>query len=276
MCHLNKETGDAYPEMNNILELCKIFNCHINDLVNDSIIDVDSLDEEVKMSVVKLKSEQQRKMKGLSKAISIIAKIGRIVCLVCIPIIITSMIILGVVTSKLEVKNNELVFYGNEVIKIEEKDDKVSLTVDDSTIIELTNQSEITKLKEFLESNSKVLIIGYIEVGFLFLIVCLILVIIMFKALENLFNNINQGDTPFTLENVGYIKKMAYLMIAITILPNIMGVIFEVILKMDLNVGFELFSLVEILFLFSIAYIFQYGYEIQLDSKGKMYGEENE
>ncbi len=270
------ETGDAYPEMNNILELCKIFHCHINDLVNDSIIDVDSLDEEVKMSVVKLKSEQQRKMKGLSKAISIIAKIGRIVCLVCIPIIITSMIILGVVTSKLEVKNNELVFYGNEVIKIEEKDDKVSLTVDDSTIIELTNQSEITKLKEFLESNSKVLIIGYIEVGFLFLIVCLILVIIMFKALENLFNNINQGDTPFTLENVGYIKKMAYLMIAITILPNIMGVIFEVILKMDLNVGFELFSLVEILFLFSIAYIFQYGYEIQLDSKGKMYGEENE
>ncbi len=270
------ETGDAYPEMNNILELCKIFHCRINDLVNHSIIDVDSLDEEVKMSVVKLKSDQQRKMKGLSKAISIIAKIARIVCLVSIPIIIVSMIILGVVTSKIEVKNNELVFNGNEVIRIEEKDDKASLIVDDSTITELNNQSEIVKLKEFLESNSKVLIIGYIEVGFLFLIVSLILVSIMLKALENLFNNINQGDTPFTLENVGYIKKMAYLMIAVTILPSIMGVIFEVVLQMDLNVGFELFSLVEILFLFSIAYIFQYGYEIQLDSKGKMYGEENE
>lgn len=270
------ETGDAYPEMNNILELCKIFHCRINDLVNDSIIDVDSLDEEVKMSVVKLKSNQQRKMKGLSKAISIIAKIARIACLVSIPIIIASMIILGVITSKIEVENNELVFNGNEVIRIEEKDDKVSLIVDDSTITELNNQSEIVKLKEFLESNSKVLIIGYIEVGFLFLIVSLILVSIMLKALENLFNNINQGDTPFTLENVGYIKKMAYLMIAVTILPSIMGVIFEVVLQMDLNVGFELFSLVEILFLFSIAYIFQYGYEIQLDSKGKMYGEENE
>ena len=45
---------------------------------------------------------------------------------------------------------------------------------------------------------------------------------------------------------------------------------------MDLDVDFELLSLVEILFLFSIAYIFQYGYEIQLDSKGKMYGEEYE
>ena len=29
------ETGDAYPEMNNILELCKIFKCNIGELVND-------------------------------------------------------------------------------------------------------------------------------------------------------------------------------------------------------------------------------------------------
>lgn len=98
----------------------------------------------------------------------------------------------------------------------------------------------------------------------------------MLHSLEKLFNNINNGDTPFTLENVGYIKKMAYLMIVVTILPDIIGIIFEAILKTDLNIGFELFSLVEILFLFSIAYIFQYGYEIQLDSKGKMYGEVDE
>lgn len=56
----------------------------------------------------------------------------------------------------------------------------------------------------------------------------------------------------------------------------ILGGLFEILLKMDLDVDFELLSLVEILFLFSIAYIFQYGYEIQLDSKGKMYGDENE
>ena len=30
----------------------------------------------------------------------------------------------------------------------------------------------------------------------------------------------------------------------------------------------------EILFMFVLAYIFEYGYEIQLDSKGKMYGQE--
>ena len=73
------ETGEAYPEMNNILELCKIFKCNINDLVNDSIIDLDSLDEEIKMSVVKFKKEKQNKVKTLSKIIEILSKIGQVI-----------------------------------------------------------------------------------------------------------------------------------------------------------------------------------------------------
>lgn len=270
------ETGDAYPEMNNLLELCKIFHCHINDLVNDSILDVDLLDEDIKMSVVKFKTEQQKKMKGLSRAITIIAKIGRIACLISIPIIIASMIILSIVIHKIEIKDNEIIWNGNDVIQVIETDNKVSLTINKEVVAEATKEQEIMKIKEVLQNNSKEMVFGYVETGLAFLIISLILIIMMFKALENLFYNINKGDTPFTLENVGYIKKMAYLMIVVTILPNMIGVLFETILKMDLDVGFEMFSLVEILFLFSLSSIFQYGYEIQLDSKGKMYGDEFE
>lgn len=270
------ETGDAYPEMNNLLELCKIFHCHINDLVNDSIIDLDKLDEQTKINIVKLKKDQQNKMKGLSKAISVIAKIGRILCIVSIPIIVASMILFAIVTSRMEIKDNKIMYKGDDMITIIEEDNKLTLNIENSTLVELTNEHDIYRLKSFLQDHSKVAIVGYVETGFSFLLISLILVIIMLKSLEKLFDNIHMGDTPFTLENVGYIKKIAYLMIAITIFPNIVGVIFEIILKTDLNVSFEMFSLVEILFLFSIAYIFQYGYEIQLDSKGKMYGDENE
>ena len=124
--------------------------------------------------------------------------------------------------------------------------------------------------------NNKALLIGYCEAGIISLIVSLALAIFLLRRMEKLFNNINQGDTPFTLENVEHIKIIAYLMIALIIIPNIGGTIFEVILKQDLDVSFELFNVVEILVLFVIAYIFEYGYEIQLDSKGKMYGEVNE
>lgn len=270
------ETGDAYPEMNHILDLCKLFHCHINDLVNDSIIDVNSLDEEIRMNVVKFKEEQQNKMKGLSKAIIILAKIGRIACLVCIPIIVVSMIVLGIIIHKVDINDGEIIWRGSDIISITEEEKGISLKVNDELVAYITNQSEIVRMKEVLENNSKIMIFGYVATGFTFLIISLILIVNMFKALEKLFYNIHKGDTPFTLENVGYIKKMAYFMIAVTILPSIVGVIFEVILKLDLDVGFEMFSLVEILFLFSIAYIFQYGYEIQLDSKGKMYSDENE
>ena len=91
------ETGEAYPEMNNILELCKIFHCHINDLVNDNILDIDSLDEDVKMSAVKFKKEKQKQMKGISKVLSLIGKIGAIVLRVAFVFVILTMIFIPII-----------------------------------------------------------------------------------------------------------------------------------------------------------------------------------
>ena len=52
--------------------------------------------------------------------------------------------------------------------------------------------------------------------------------------------------------------------------------IFEKILRVDLDVGLELFDIIQILFLIGILYIFEYGYELQQDTKAKMYGEVSE
>ena len=69
---------------------------------------------------------------------------------------------------------------------------------------------------------------------------------------------------------------MAKFMIVALILPTCGIIKYKKILYTDLDVGFELFDVIQILFLFGISYIFEYGYEIQRDSKGKMYGDENE
>ena len=42
------ELGEAYPEMNNIIKLCKLFQCQINDLINDNLVDIESFDRETK------------------------------------------------------------------------------------------------------------------------------------------------------------------------------------------------------------------------------------
>lgn len=275
------ECSESYPNMDNIFKLCDIFHCKINDLVHEELTDINSLDEDIKMNVVKLKKEKQNKVKGLSKAIYIIARICKIITIISIPIIIVSMMFLPYIINNIEVSDNKIIFNGNEsnLIVLEENVDNnslVRLKVGNVVIADESNQEVITKMKEVLTNNSKIQIIGYLETGFIFLIINIILYIIILNYLEKLFININNGDTPFTLENVNYIKKMAFLMIATIILPGVSGALFELILKTNLDVGFELFDVVQILFLFSMAYIFEYGYEIQLDSKGKMYGDENE
>lgn len=275
------ECSESYPNMDNIFKLCDIFHCKINDLVHEELTDIDSLDEDIKMNVVKLKKEKQNKVKGLSKAIYVIARICKIITIIAIPIIIVSMIFLPYIINNIEVSEGKITFNGNEsnLIVVEENVDNnslVRLKVGNAVIADESNQEAIIKIKEVLTNNSKIQIIGYLETGSIFLLINLILYIIILNYLEKLFININNGDTPFTLENVNYIKKMAFLMIATIILPSMSGALFELILKTDLDIGFELFDVFQILFLFSMAYIFEYGYEIQLDSKGRMYGDENE
>ena len=241
------------------------------------MIDINSLDEEVKMSVVKFKKEKQKKVKVLSKIIAVIAKIGWICSIVGIVAISIVALVMPFALKNITIEDNKIITNSN-VVEIAEEDNKLVLKHNNIVIADVTDQERIDVIKDTLNSNlnNKALLIGYSETALITLIVCLVLLIFMFKRLEELFNNINKGDTPFTLENVEHIKKIAYLMIALIILPNICGMIFELILKKDLDVTFEFFNVIEILIIFVIAYIFEYGYEIQLDSKGKMYGEENE
>lgn len=263
--------------MNNILELCKIFHCQINDLVNDSIIDLDSMDEETKKNIVKLKHDEQKKMKALSKIISVIAKICSITCKIAIPIIIVIMIATHFFLSRIDVKNNEPIWNGNNKFSLKSDDSKVYLKYNENILIADANLDEVnTKYIDLLNNNSKYIIISYIEIGLLTLCITLFLMIKIFNSLEKLFKNINQGDTPFTLENINYIKKMAWLMIIATILPNIGGAIFSGLIGGCIANDFEMFDLVQILFLFSMIYIFKYGYQLQLDSKAIMYGDDNE
>ena len=267
------ETGEAYPEMNNILELCKIFNCKINDLVHTDMTDISSLDEEIVMSVVKFNEKKQKEVKTLSNVISLIGKIGAIVLKVAIPFIILGMILVPYIVNNIEIKDNEIVFKTDNIKIIGEN----KIEIHDIIIGEFDIQDEDYDVIEMFEDNSNIKIITYIETGLVFLLVELYIMIIILKCVEKLFNNIKDKTTPFTLDNVKYIKKISYLIIALILITPISDILFSIILGISTGGSspFELMSILEILIIFSMSYIFEYGYEIQKDSKGKMYNEEN-
>ena len=266
------ETGENYPSMYNIMCLCDIFKCKMNNLVHESMSDINSLDEEIKMKVVKLKEEKQKKVKVLSKIISIVSKIGKVCCIVGIVMVAIAAIMIPVLVKDITVKDDQIVFK-NDTVKIIDEDDKMTVKFKKHLVATIDDGASMNIIREIAEKdiNNKALIITYAELGMGFLIASLYLTILLFKRLDKLFTNINQGDTPFTLENVEHIKKIAYLMIALIVIPSISGIMFELIIHRDLNINFETFNLLEILIIFVISYIFEYGYEIQLDSQGIMY-----
>ncbi len=128
-----------------------------------------------------------------------------------------------------------------------------------------------TKVISIFGNNSKAKIIGYVATGFAILLLTIILTSIIFNHLETLFDNINKGETPFTLENVSLIKKIAWKMIIIIIMSNIGASMFELLLNAKLKMEFKTYDVVEILFLFSLSYIFEYGRLLGLETKGQMY-----
>ena len=264
------ENGEAYPEMNNILELCKIFNCKINDLVHTDMSDITSLDEEIVMKVVKFNEKKQNQVKTLSNIISLIGSIGKIVLMVAIPFVIIVMLLVPYIISNVEVKGNDLSLKTENIEIVDNK----TLELFGVAIIGVEEELEYKQVVEVFTNNSKFAIIGYLEGGFVFLLVDLIVMIIILSYVEKLFNNIKNNNTPFTLDNVIYIKRISYMMIALIMITPLSELLFNMLIdNLESSGGFELMSILEILIIFSMSYIFEYGYEIQKDSKGIMYEE---
>jgi hypothetical protein len=64
-------------------------------------------------------------------------------------------------------------------------------------------------------------------------------------------------------------------MIALILTSAIPGTIMNLLIGLEEGENvFELMNILEILIIFSMSYIFEYGYELQKDSKGIMYTEE--
>ena len=263
------ENGEAYPEMNNILELCKIFNCKLNDIVHTDMSDISSLDEEIVMNVVKFNNEKQNQVKGLCNVISLIGRIGAIVLKVAIPFIVIAMMLIPYLINNVELNGDKISFVTDNIKLI---DDKVE--VFDIIILDIEDGIENEEILNVLKDNTKIEIICYAEAAFVFLIINLIIMIIILEKVDKLFTNIKNNKTPFTLDNINYIKKISYFMIALIIIEPVSEILFSLITHVEGSSSFELMSILEILILFSMSYIFEYGYEIQKDSKGIMYDEE--
>lgn len=194
------ERGESYPTMNNIMTLCHIFHCKINDLVHDSLTDIKSLDEEIKMNVIKFKEKKQKQMKGMSKTVYMIARIFQIFIVMGIVLSCVVAISTPIILNNVEISEETVVLFGKSY----------DYEIDNHTIVINGNKIELattTNLEEYITSHSILYHVMATEFVIICMIFTLVLGYILLKYLEKLFINIYNENTPFVLENVKYIKK---------------------------------------------------------------------
>ncbi len=265
------ETGENYPSMFNIMCLCDIFNCKINNLVHESMSDINSLDEEIKMSVVKFKENEQKKMKGFTKVLYVISKIAEVVSIV--GIVFSLLLVIGgaitVPNTKINLENNTIKVF----------DQKTSFELTDSELIidgSVVSEHDKSISKEIEKavnmSTTKKLVI--VEMAFLTMVAISFITYKIFSYAAKLFKNIHDNNTPFNMDNVNAIRKLALYSFLFVLIPDVIGSIIGLIYNLEFGIEINLFAYLFSLMLLVLAYIFKYGYEIQLDSKGVMYNEQ--
>ena len=71
------ETGEAYPEMSNIVALCTVFHCEITDLINSSLSDAGSFKDNSKKEKEMNKSNTLQKEPAVNVRFIKISKVVR-------------------------------------------------------------------------------------------------------------------------------------------------------------------------------------------------------
>lgn len=203
-----------------------------------------------------MKNESAKRMKGLCKIVSIISKISSIFIIIAGIFMIITMSVMPVIISNIKVTDNNITIFKHTYnYQITES----KITIDNKVITNNVCQDLINEFQE----HSKVTIISIIEFVLATVVVTLILIYRTLINAYKLFKNIAEGYTPFTENNIKHIKSIAKCMLIAVIVSAIGGSAFEMVSNYSFGLNINLIEIIAILILFSLAYIFEYGYKLQ-------------
>ena len=232
------ETGEAYPEMNNIMALCTVFHCEITDLINSSISDAASFKESSKKEnqmknnkeTQVVKPEINEKFVKVSKWVRTLSRIGKAGSIIGA---IAMLFMCGIIA---------FAPFGAEATM-----DVVNEIT--GTHVDAVAQQDLGEL-----SHDMLKVIGiFASVG---ATVIFVIMAFLLDSVARLFDNFCNNTTPFTLGNVRLIKKVAKTSLVLAIAQFMLFGAFGG--GMSTGIG-----ITTVLIIYAFAYIFEYGYQLQ-------------
>ena len=225
------ETGEAYPEMNNILALCTIFHCKVSELIDDRL-DLDNFDSTTRQDIISLEKRDEVRFKKLAKFFCILAKCAKYLSLL-------NFVVIAAVTYLLHWAVFNFLFAG---------------APDGATFDDL-NFFTFFAWGAFAKSILVLVVIAIYVVASIFIFK-------LFAELEKLFQRIHDNASPFSLENVDSLKKIAKFVCLGSLLPNLSALIGRIFIP-TIPFRLNLAGLILPLLIAILVYIFRYGVLLQ-------------
>ncbi len=212
-----------------------------------------------------LEPEKQKKLKKVSTFIFVLAMIGKILTRIAVIFVILGITMAMMFVSKLDIKSNSEIEIknGDSVVLFKIDDNKIKVAVDgkEDAVGDLTPE-EVSKIQTFLNNNSKTKLQTYLAVAGIISVAVLIINSIVLQKLEEIFINIHDNKI-FIYQNVDNFNIMASLMISSFVIDLVGSIILNLIIKtkgLEISIVIELMQL---LFIYAMKYIFEYGTKLR-------------
>lgn len=238
------------------------------------------VEEKVTTKDYSIEKKDQKRLKGISKFLYVIAKILKVFAIIGIVGIAIAMICIPIISANIKTEKKENaniikvfdndIYYRRgehnfEIFKLDDNGNEIEKT-------EIKTQGDINTLNEvfdYLEKNDYTKITIYAEIVLALVIVALVIEIKIVNKVYDFFKNIYDKTTPFTEENVDLLNEIAKL----SIIEFIVGIVISFVSALFINRGttIPMTNIFTIVVLYAFIYIFKYGYKLQKETKGKIY-----
>ncbi len=207
--------------------------------------------------------------KPCAKAIYVLARIMKVVLYIALPFIALAIVLLPSVLSRVSVSGNTISFraINEDVFTITGENLSLNgsyqITYNDKIISDDIHVDVMQQIREVLNEKNIGKLVLTLEITLIISLVSVYVFILLLKNLEKLTKNIYTNDTPFMKENANYLNNIGYYMIFIMACNLIISFTAECLSSLDIDSGISLMSIMEILAVFVLSYVFNKGYLLE-------------
>lgn len=218
------------------------------------------------MTAVKMDDKKQNTMRVLSKILYLVGKISKILVRVGAGCLIFGMLVMPFAINAIDVKDGKI-YLKDEYAKIITESSKTDVNFVNDKMVISVNDKEADNFIKMYNSYSKTTIIIVLEISMALIVGLLIILSLALDRLDKLFKNIYEGDT-FTLDNVRHLRMMANFMVVCFLIGMMISIINDIFMTTK-TFSINVVNIIEILFIYALSYVFEYGFLLQNGSKAK-------